>query len=157
MTVSPKRPVHAALVALILSVVFFGIAFFLGRWSGIIAISAISWFLLSVTMIWFVLCLQFYQRALAEQEKLDVSQLGAEEQRSTIFQAGSERAGLFSAAQRRLEIFERYFVPVFSAVIGLYQLLIGLYLLNTAWGRDEVELERSLLCGICMTAIAFGS
>ncbi|MHC4629069.1 MAG: hypothetical protein ACYTDV_18990, partial [Planctomycetota bacterium] len=53
--------------------------------------------------------------------------------------------------------FEKYFVPVFSAVIGLYQLLIGLYLLNAVWGQDEVELERSLLCGICMTAIAFGS
>ena len=157
MTVSSKRPVHAALVALILSLVFFGIAFFLGRWSGIIAISAISWFGLSVAMIWFVLCLQFYQRALAEQEKLDVSQLTADQERSTIFQAGSERAGLFSAAQRRLEIFEKYFVPIFSALIGLYQLLIGLYLLNAVWRRGEVELEQSLICGICMAAIAFGS
>ena len=157
MTVSSKRPVHAALVALILSVVFFGIAFFLGRWSGIIAISAISWLGLSVAMIWFVLCLQFYQRALAEQERLDVSQLGADEQRSTIFQAGSERAEMFSAAQRRLDIFEKYFVPAFSALIGIYQLLIGLYLLNAVWSRDEVELERSLLCGIYMAAIAFGS
>ncbi len=157
MTVSSKRPVHAALVSLILSVVFFGIAFFLGRWSGFIAISAISWFLLSAALIWFVLCLQFYQRALAEQEKLDVGQLGADEESSTIFQAGSERAGLFSAAQRRLEIFEKWFVPVFSSLIALYQVLIGLYLLNAVWGRAEAEPKQSLLCGICMVGIAFAS
>ncbi|NOR66353.1 MAG: hypothetical protein GQ528_03245, partial [Woeseiaceae bacterium] len=157
MTVSSKRPVHVALVALILSVVFFGIAFFLGRWSGFTAISAIAWLLLSVALIWFVLCLQFQQRALAEQEKLDVGQLGAEEKSSTIFQAGSERAGLFSAAQRRLEVFEKWFVPIFSGLIALYQVLIGMYLLNVVLGGADGELKQPLLCGICITAIAFVS
>ena len=157
MTVSSKRPVHVALVALILSVVFFGIAFFLGRWSGFIAISAIGWLFLSVALIWFVLCLQFHQRALAEQEKLDVGQMGDEEKSSTIFQAGSERAGLFSAAQRRLEVFERWFVPIFSGLIAIYQILIGLYLLNVVLGGAGGEVKQPLLCGICMTAIAFAS
>ncbi len=157
MTVSSKRPVHVALVALILSIVFFGIAFFLGRWSGFIAISAIAWFLLSVAFIWFVLCLQFYQRALAEQEKLDVGQLGGEEGSSTIFQAGSERAGLFSAAQRRLEVFEKWFVPIFSALIAIFQMLIGLHLLNVVLGGVDGDLKQPLLCGIGMTAIAFAS
>ena len=157
MTVSSKRPVHVALVALILSVVFFGIAFFLGRWSGFIAISAIAWLLLSVALIWFVLCLQFQQRALAEQEKLDVGQMGGDQKSSTIFQAGSERAGLFSAAQRRLEIFEKWFVPIFSGLIAIYQVLIGLYLLNVVLGGADGELKQPLLCGICITAIAFVS
>jgi len=144
-------------VALILSVVFFGIAFFLGRWSGFIAISAIAWLLLSVALIWFVLCLQFQQRALAEQEKLDVGQMGGDQESSTIFQAGSERAGLFSAAQRRLEIFEKWFLPIFSALIAIYQVLIGLYLLNVVLGGADGELKQPLLCGICITAIAFVS
>ncbi len=157
MTVSSKRPVRVALIALILSVVFFGIAFFLGRWSGFIAISAIGWFLLSVAFIWFVLCLQFYQRALAEQEKLDIGQLSDEEKSSTIFQAGSERAGLFSAAQRRLEIFEKWFVPIFSGLIAIYQILIGMYLLNVVLGGADGDVKQPLLCGICMTAIAFAS
>ncbi|MHC4117186.1 MAG: hypothetical protein ACYSWO_06730, partial [Planctomycetota bacterium] len=159
MTVSSKRPVHVALVALILSVVFFGfgIAFFLGRWSGFVAISAIGWFLLSVAFIWFVLCLQFYQRALAEQEKLDIGQLTDAEKSSTIFQAGSERAGLFAAAQRRLEIFEKWFVPIFSGLIAIYQVLIGVYLLNAVVGGADGDVKQPLLCGICMTAIAFAS
>lgn len=157
MTVSSKRPVHVALVAFILSVVFFGIAFFLGRWSGFIAISAIGWFLLSVAFVWLVLCLQFYQRALAEQEKLDVGQLGADEKSSTLFEAGSERAGLFSAAQRRLEVFEKWFVPIFSGLIAIFQVLIGLYLLRVVLNGVDGDLKQPLLCGIGMTAIAFAS
>ena len=109
MTLSSKRPEHVALVSLVLSVIFFGIAFFLGRWSGYFAVSAIGWLILSVALIWFVLCLQFHQRSLAEQEKLDVSQLAKDEQASTIFRAESEHVTLFSAAQRRLGIFEKWF------------------------------------------------
>jgi hypothetical protein len=158
MTVSSKRPVHIAVVSLILSVVFFGISFFLGRWSGFLAISAVGWLNLSVALIWLVLCLQFYQRSLAEQEKLDAGQLSKDQATSTIFQAGSERATLFYVAQRRLQIFERWFTPIFSALIAAYQIGIGLYLLNAASTAIAPDvLKRPLLCGICMTAIAFVS
>jgi len=157
MTVSSKRPVHVALVSLVLSIIFFGIAFFLGRWSGFAAVSAVSWLILSVAFIWFVLCLQFYQRSLAEQEKLDASQLVRDEKASAIFQAGSERATLFSAAQRRLEIFEKWFIPIFAAIIAAFQIFIGLYLLKALGAEIEPELKKPLLCGICLTAIAFMS
>ena len=86
MAVSSKRPEYVALVSLILSVIFFGIAFFVGRWSGFFAVSAVGWLILSAALIWFVLCLQFHQRALAEQEKLDMSQLG-ESKEAAIFHA----------------------------------------------------------------------
>ncbi len=157
MTVSSKRPEHIALVSLILSVVFFGIAFFLGRWSGFFAVSAISWLILSSALIWLVLCLQFHQRALAEQERLDMSQLGKDEKASAIFQASGERAGLFAAAQRRLQILEKLFIPIFSALIAAYQLGLGLYLLKTILTGLEGEPKQPLLCAIGMTAIAFFS
>jgi len=157
MTVSSKRPEHIAVVSLILSVLFFGIAFFLGRWSGFFAISAISWLILSSALIWLVLCVQFHQRALAEQEKLDMSQLGKDGKASTIFQASGERAGLFAAAQRRQQILEKLFLPIFSALIAAYQLSLGLYLLITILGGLEGEPKQPLLCAIGMTAIAFVS
>jgi len=155
MTVSSKRPEHISLVSLILSVVFFGIAFFLGRWSGFFAISAIGWLILSSALIWLILCVQFHQRALAEQEKLDMSQMGRDEKASAIFQASGERAGLFAAAQRRLQILEKLFIPIFSALIAAYQFGLGLYLLKTILGGVEVETKQPLLCAIGMTAIAF--
>jgi len=71
MTVSSKRPENIAIVSLVLSVVFFGIAFFLGQWSGFFALSAISWLILSSALIWLVLSVQFHQRSLAEREKLE--------------------------------------------------------------------------------------
>jgi len=157
MTVSSKRPEHISLVSLILSVVFFGIAFFLGRWSGFFAISAIGWLILSSALIWLILCVQFHQRALAEQEKLDMSQMGRDEKASAIFQASGERAGLFAAAQRRLQILEKLFIPIFSALIAAYQFGLGLYLLKTILGGFEVETKQPLLCAIGMTAIAFVS
>jgi regulator of protease activity HflC (stomatin/prohibitin superfamily) len=157
MTVSSKRPVHVALVSLILSIIFFGIAFFLGRWSGFVAVSAVSWLILSVALAWFVLCLQFYQRSLAEQEKLDAGQLVRDEKTSAIFQARSERATLLSVAQRRLEIFEKWFIPIFAAIIAAFQIGIGLYLLKSFGTGIEAELKNPLLCGICLAAIAFMS
>jgi len=167
MTTSSKRAEHVASVSLILSVAFFGIAFFLGRWSGFFAVSAVSWLMLSAALIWLVLCLQFHQRALAEQEKLDMSQLAKDEQASTIFQAKGERASLFAAAQRRLEILEKWFIPIFSVLIAAYQTGIGLYLLKAAQAGTEVikavqagaeaEVKPPLLCAIIMTAIAFVS
>ncbi|MHC4807890.1 MAG: SPFH domain-containing protein [Planctomycetota bacterium] len=166
MTVSSKRPEHVALVSLILSVVFFGIAFFLGRWSGFFAITAVSWLSLSAALIWFVLVIQFHQRALAEQEKLDMGQLARDEQASTIFQAKGERAALLAVAQRRLQILEKWFIPIFSVLIAVYQIGIGLYLLKAAqaWADlskaapgAEVELKPPLLCAVCMMAIAFVS
>jgi membrane protease subunit HflK len=155
MTVSSKRPVHVALVSLALSIIFFGIAFFLGRWSGYTAVSAVSWLILSVALIWFVLCLQFYQRSIAEQEKLDASQLIRGDETSTIFQAGSERDTLLSASYRRLELFERWFIPIFAAIIAAFQIGIGLYLLKAAGSEIEPETKQPLFCGIFLAAIAF--
>jgi membrane protease subunit HflK len=155
MAESSKRPEHIALVSLILSVVFFGITFFLGRWSGILAISAVSWLYLSVALIWFVLFIQFHQRSLAQQEKLDMNLLAKDEKASTIFQAKNEQATLFSVAQRRLEIIEKWFIPIFSALIAVYQIGIGLFLLNSLRSSAGSELKQPLLCAIFMIALAF--
>lgn len=157
MTDSSKRPEHVSLVCFILSVVFFGITFFLGRWSGVFAIFTVSWLYLSVALIWFVLSIQFHQRSLAEREKLDMSVLSKEEKASTIFQAKSEQATLFFVAQRRLEIIEKWFIPIFSAIIAIYQVVIGLLLLNVLRMGIKTELKQPLLCAIFMMAMAFVS
>ena len=154
MTISSKRAEHIAWASLILSVIFFGIAYFVGRWSGSFAIYAAGWQILSAALIWFVLAMQFHQRALAEQEKLDMSQLAKAEHTSTIFQAKGDQA-LFAVAQKRLELFEKWFLPVFSGLIAVYQAGMGLYLLKMASVTGEYETKQPLTGAICMTAIAF--
>ena len=155
MTISSKPAKRIALASLILSVVFFGIAFFVGRWSGFFAVSAVSWLLLLAALIWSVLIIQFHQRTLAEQEKLDISQLAKTKEATKIFQAKGERATLFAVAQRRLDVLEKWFIPIFSATIAVYQIAIGLYLLKTIPSAAEYEAKQPLICAICMTATAF--
>ncbi len=157
MAVSSKRPEHIAWVSLILSVVFFGTCFLVGRWSDFLAISAVGWLLLSAASVWFVLTIQFHTRSLAEQEKLDMSQLAKVEQGPTIFQAKDERASLFAVAQHRLEILEKWFIPIFSSLVAVYQIGVGIYLLKAISAGIDTEPKQALLCAICMTAIAFVS
>ena len=158
MTLSSKRAEHIALLSLILSVIFFGVTFLIGRWSGFFAVSAVSWLILAAALIWLALTIQFHQRALAEQEKLDAGQLAKTEQGSRIFQAEGERATLFAVAQHRLQILEKWFVPLFAGLIAAYQIALGFYLLRAA-RRVPVEIEpkEPLLCAVCMMAIAFVS
>ena len=155
MTISSKPAKRIALASLILSVVFFGIAFFVGRWSGFFAVSAVSWLLLLAALIWSVLIIQFHQRTLAEQEKLDISQLAKTKEATKIFQAKGERATIFAVAQRRLDVLEKWFIPIFSATIAVYQIAIGLYLLKAILATAEYEAKQPLICAICMTATAF--
>ena len=155
MTVSSKRAEYLALVSLALSVLFFVVTLLIGLRSGFFAVFAVSWLILATVLVWFVLSLQFHQHSLAEQEKLDMTQLARDKEAPTIFQAGDERARLFADAQRRLQILEKWFIPIFSAVIAVYLLAIGLYLLRTVPAGSETELKQPLLVAIFMTAIAF--
>ena len=154
---SSKPAKRVAIASLFLSVMFFVITLLIGRWSGFFAVYAVSWLMLSAALIWFVLCLQFHQRTLAEQEKLDMSQLAKDERASAIFQAKGERATLFAVAQRRLQILEKWFLPIFSAIIAVYQIGIGLYLLKAVSAGADIEPKQPLICAICTAAIAFVS
>jgi len=157
MAISSRPAKHLALASLILSIVFFVTTLLLGQWSGLFGVTAVSWFILSAVLIWFVLVIQFHQRCLAEQEKLDMSQLAKGERDSTIFQAGDERATLFAVAQRRLRTLEKWFLPIFAAAIAVYQLGIGLYLLKIIPAVSDIEPKQPLLVAVFMVGMAFVS
>ncbi|MHC4644718.1 MAG: protease modulator HflK [Planctomycetota bacterium] len=157
MTKSSKRAEYRARASLVWSIASFVGTLLIGLWSGIFAVFALSWVILAAVLVWFVLCLQFHQRALAEQEKLDVSQLGRDSRASKIFEAGGERATLLAVAQRRLDVFEKWFIPVFSAIIAVYQVGIGLYLLSKVSAGIDIEPKEPLVVALGMTAIAFVS
>ncbi|NIP27014.1 MAG: hypothetical protein GWN67_22080 [Phycisphaerae bacterium] len=157
MATSSKRAEHIALTSLIISVIFSGVAFFVGRATGFFAVYALSWLILAAALVWFVLFIQFHQRSLAEQEKLDMSQLAAGKDEAAIFQAKGEQAALFAVAQRRLDLLEKWIIPIFSVLIALYKMSIGLYLLNAASIPPDFISERKLHVAIGMTAIAFVS
>jgi len=157
MATSSKRPEHLSWVSFVLSIVVFGTAFFVGRWSGFPAVAAIAWLALGCALIWFVLAIQFHQRSLAEQERLDMGQLSRDERAASIFQAKGEKAALFAVAQRRLELLEKWFLPIFAVIIAVYELVIGLYLLKGISAGSDVQPQQPLLCAIILTGAAFVS
>jgi len=157
MTASSKRPEQVAWVSLVLSLVFFGLTFFLGRWSGFFAVSAVAWQILAATLIWLILAIQFHQRTLAEQEKLDMTQLAEDKQASALFEGKGERATLLAAAQRRLDFLERWFVPIFGVLIAVYEISLGLLLLKAVGSQAGAETQQPLVCTIVMTVVAFVS
>jgi membrane protease subunit HflK len=110
-----------------------------------------------VALIWLVLLLQFHQRNLAEQEKLDMSALAGEHRADKLFQQKSEQAQLFAVAQKRLAILEKWFLPIFSFVIAAYQVAIGLYLLKCVSNSNYELGKQPLVCAVCLVAVAFVS
>jgi regulator of protease activity HflC (stomatin/prohibitin superfamily) len=157
MTTSSKRPEHLAWVCLVLSLVFFGIAFLMGRWSGFLAVSVVAWQILAAALIWLVLAIQFHQRSRAEQEKLDMSQLARDKENATIFQGQGEQAALLATAQRRLDVLETWFLPIFAGLIAAYEIGIGLYALRGAAAQEQERTRQPLVAAVVMAAVAFVS
>jgi len=156
MTVSSKRAANVSGVSLGLSILFFVVSLLLGLWSGFFSVFAVSWVFLCAALVWFALVLQFHQSALAEQERLD-SGRSAGDGGGRIFEGAEERAGLAGVAQRRLVVFEKWFLPIFSGLTALYEFGIGLYLLKAGGGWAEPETKEPLLCAVLLTAAAFVS
>ena len=120
-----------------------------------VSVYSASFVLLASVFVWLVLLIQFHQRNLAEQEKLDMTTLAGEHRADKIFQQKSEQQHLFSIAQKRLVILEKWFLPIFSFLIAAYQAGIGLYLLKGVSDSNPVIGKQPLLCAVCMVAIAF--
>jgi len=157
MTVTSKRAEYVSVVAMVLCAIFFGLTFFVGRWSGYFVVGAAAWLIASAAAVWFALWLQFHTQTLAEQEKLDTAQLARERDDSTIFDSTGGRAEVFAVAQRRLELFERWFLPIFACFISAFQIAIGMYLFLSFSAELVSEATRPLVCAICMAGAAFFS
>ena len=157
MTTSSRPAKLVAVVSLIIGIIFFVITILIGKWSGFVAIYSASFVSLGAALIWLVLLIQFHQRNLAEQEKLDMSALAGDHRADKIFQQKGEQSQLFAVAQKRLAIFEKWFLPVFSFLIAAYQAAIGLYLLKAVSDSNSAVGKQPLLCAVCMVAIAFVS
>jgi len=157
MTISSKRAEYAALTAFILSSIFFGTTFLLGRWSGSLAVFVVSWQILSAALIWLVLLIQFHQRSLAHREKLDMAQLTDSGRDGTIFQTEAEQSQIFAAARKRLTLLEKWFIPIFAALIAVYQLVLGLLLFRLVSTQVVGEINQPLINAVYMAAIAFVS
>jgi modulator of FtsH protease HflK len=155
MTLTSKRAKQVAIAGLATSLIFFVVIFIVSLMSQTFAVSALAWQILSTVLVWFLLVVQFHQRVLAEQEKLDIAQLARSTEAGTIFQAGSDRAALFAEAQKRLDVLEKWFVPSFGIVIALYLLGMGILDLTKIRVGMEYSPKNPSLALVFVTIVSF--
>lgn len=159
MNVSSRKARTVSLIAFILSLIFFGFTLALGAKLGVLAMYLMSWVILAGAMIWLALVLQFHQRVLAEQEKLDMTQMAKSDQQGTIFSGGADRMALMAVAQKRLVFLEKWIIPTASVIIAVYQIFVGLWMYFKVILNPTVDLdwkyENPLLGAFLMAGVAF--
>ncbi len=158
MNVSSRKARTISIIAFILCLIFFIFTLAFGVAVKVLAMYLLSWQILAGAMIWLVLIFQFHQRSLAEQEKLDMSQLAKSDQQGTIFSGGADRMAMMAVAQKRLVFLEKWILPISSIVIAIYQVLIGLWLFrlitDSTWTADWKS-ENELLAAFLMAGVTF--
>lgn len=160
MNVSSRKARTISIIAFILSLIFFIFTLAFGSAVKVLAMYLMSWEILAGAMIWLVLVLQFHQRTLAEQEKLDMSQLSKSDQQGTIFSGGADRMALMAVAQKRLVFLEKWIIPIASIGIAVYQVVIGLWLFRLVVDPTQTldwVYGNQLLGAVFMAGIAFVS
>lgn len=158
MNVSSRKAETVSLIAFILSLVFVLFALFFGASVGVLAMYLLGWVFLAGTGVWLVLLIQFHQRYLAEQEKLDMTQLSRSESQETIFSTGADRMALMAVHQKRLEFMEKWVVPIAAILIAIYEILVGLLLFKAVMDPVKAAMwayKEPLLGMFLMIIVAF--
>ena len=155
MKISSKRAEYVALAGLCITFLFFAACWLVGAFNQIAAVKFLAWQILGGAFIWLYLVILFHNKGLAEQEKLEMQMLAKSADSSTIFQGSEERKSLLSIAQNRLGFYQKYFTPIFSVFIGIYGILLGVYLFKTAGVALEERIKYPLPTACILAVIAF--
>ncbi|MHC4857568.1 MAG: SPFH domain-containing protein [Planctomycetota bacterium] len=158
MNLSPRKAKTVSVIAFVLSLFFFIFTLVLGAFSATLSMYLLSWQILAGVLVWGVLIAQFYQRTLAEQEKLDAGQLSKAADEGTIFSGGADRMAMMAVAQKRLVFLEKWVVPVSAVLIGIYQVVMGLLLFQGKVLKDTPEWSNPknlLLSAVLMATVSF--
>lgn len=163
MNLSSRKAKTVSIVAFILSLLFFIFTIIYAMFTETLVMFLLGWQIFSGVLVWLILVIQFFQRTLAEQEKLDMGQLSQADQQGTIFGKGADRMSMLAVAQKRLAFFEKWIIPSWAILIAIYQITIGLLLYkrhildSTRMATQWDDLGNPLLSAVLMAAISFVS
>jgi len=161
MNLSSHKARTVSVAAFILSLFIFVFMVLFGAITDVLAIFLLSWHVLAGLLVWFILLIQFYQRTLAEQEKLDMSQLSKSSQEGTIFSGDGNRMAMLAVAQKRLAFLEKWVVPIFAVLIAVFQVVVGFWLLRgfvldqNRLMQDWTDPKHLLLGAVLLAAVSF--
>jgi len=153
---SPRRAEVLSLLAFGLHLLFFLLVIFLSGRANTLAGKIVAWHILGGTIIWLMLLLQFRQRRLATEERLDAEhyeRLRREGKDTSVFE-GTVVSETLHIAKRRLEWMEKYLLNVFSVAIVFYLLGMGYWLLRQVGQAGETVLAPSTVVLETMASLA---
>lgn len=156
MKTSSKRAQYLAITGIVLSVVGFITCFIFGAVAEILAVRFLAWQILGGALIWTYLAVLFRNKDLAEQEKLDEASM-AKSAETTVFQDQQQRQLMFNVARKRLEAYGKWGTLVFSVVIAVYSIVVGVWLFRGASEAAYMTITYPLAAACAMVVIAFFS
>ena len=127
------------MVALLLGLVCFVLTLWLAKWSNSLAAQIEAWHFLGGSTIWLALFMQFRQRRLADEERLDAEayqKLRRQGKDTSVFE-GTPVEDSLHLAERRLVWLEKYLVPIFAILTAVYILAVSVWLFGKV-KADEV-------------------
>lgn len=158
MNVSSRKAQNVSIFAFILSLVFFIFTLIFGAYIQVLAVYLLSWQIFAGVMVWLVLLIQFRQRDLAEQEKLEMGRLSASAKQETIFTGGADRMAMLAVHQKRLAFVEKWIIPISGLLIAVYEVIVGVLLIQKkVLGLIEWDNRYPLLGAVLMVIVSFVS
>ena len=149
MKLSPRRAEVLSLLAFCLQIGLFLLTFLIAYFTNSDAVRVEAWHFLGGSIIWLLLLLQFHQRRLAQEEKLDAEQyqrLQRQGKDTSVFE-GTAVEDQLHLAVRRLRWLEKYLIPIFGTLLAVYLLAISYYAYRTvqAPGSELIRNKEVLL------------
>jgi len=165
MKLSPKRAEVLSLIAFVLQVLFSLLVLLVSAQVYSPALRIEAWHFLGGTAIWLILLLQFRQRRLAQEERLDAEQyqrLRREGKDTSVFESTAVEDS-FQVSQQRLNWLEKYMLPTVAMLNSAYLLIMGYWLLRQVQtsqetilaGQDVVFKSAALIAGIALISFLF--
>jgi regulator of protease activity HflC (stomatin/prohibitin superfamily) len=117
-------------MGVLVHLIFGIIGLVLGLWTNSVGILWLGWYLLGGVIVWLLLVLQFHQRRLADEERLDLEALRRERESqigkdSSIFDDERTGEGDVISARRRLRWLERIFAPIVAILLAVYLIILA--------------------------------
>ncbi|MEM7680928.1 MAG: SPFH domain-containing protein [Planctomycetota bacterium] len=127
------RGASASLAGLVCQVVLGLSAALVGMYAQSWAIGAVAWAAFGGAAVWLVIGIAYREHRSERVDAMEAERLAEHsEQAARLFEEGDRQ---LESTRARLRLLHRRGIPISSAVVGLYQLLIGLWLLRSLWGR----------------------
>lgn len=159
-----RRAAVAALVGLAMQLVVAVAMALIGLYTQSPAAHAATWHLFGGLPIWLILWVLFQQHRLERQESLETEQLSQGDARTkALFEDSGEN---LRVARRRLELLDKWWLPIVSLAVALYLVAVGstlAYLNYQGWQNGTLRanpvgdraLQNAAIVAVLLLAIAF--